>query len=102
VDDRSAIGARIKLLVQTAQGERAIYRTVSTGGSFGTNPLRQEIGIADASKILQAQIFWPVTGKTQVINGLQINHAYHIKEGATQADELHLKTVRYAVAKHEG
>jgi hypothetical protein len=99
--NRSAIGARIKLIVQTAQGERAIYRTVSTGSSFGTNPLRQEIGIADASKILRAEIFWPVTGKTQVIDGLQINHAYHVKEGAAKADELHLKTVRYAVAKHE-
>ncbi len=97
--NRAAIGARIKLLVQTAAGERAIYRTVSTGGSFGSNPLRQEIGVGDATAIVQAQIFWPVTGKTQVITGLQLDHAYHIKEGAPKADPLNLKPLRFVVSK---
>ena len=100
--NRAAIGARIKLVVQTPTGERAIYRTVSTGGSFGSNPLRQEIGIGNGTNIVRAEVFWPVTGKTQVLNGLEINHAYHVKEGERKADELHLKAVRYAVAKHDG
>jgi hypothetical protein len=100
--NRAAIGARIKLVVQTPSGERAIYRTVSSGGSFGSNPLRQEIGIGNATNIVRAEVFWPVTGKTQILDSLEINHAYHIKEGERKADELHLKAVRYAVAKHEG
>jgi hypothetical protein len=99
--NRGAVGARIKLLVQTPHGERALYRTVDTGGSFGCNPLRQDIGLGDATKILRAEVFWPVTGKTQIIDGLQLEHAYHIKEGAPKPDELHLKAVRFAVAKHD-
>src|SRR5207253_8853267 len=62
--NRSAIGARLKLLVQTLTGERAIQRVILTAGIFGSNPLIQEIGVGDAKKILQAQIFWPVTAKT--------------------------------------
>lgn len=100
--NRGALGARIKVIVQTPTGERAIYRTVTTGSSFGTNPLRQDIGLGNATKILRAEIFWPVTGQTQIVDGLQINHGYHVKEGVAKADELHLKAVRYAVAKHDG
>jgi hypothetical protein len=96
--NRGAIGARIKLLAQTPRGERAIYKTVSTGGSFGTNPLLQEIGLGDATKILRAEIFWPVTGKTQVISDMELDRAYRIKEGAAKATPANLKTFRYSVA----
>ena len=42
--NRAAIGTRIKVVTQTAAGEREIHRTVGSGGSFGGSPLRQEIG----------------------------------------------------------
>ena len=39
--NRAAIGARIKVTVQSADGtRREIHRTVSSGGSFGASPLR--------------------------------------------------------------
>jgi hypothetical protein len=98
--NRGAIGARIKLVLQTPEGERSIYRTVSTGSSFGTNPLRQEIGLGDGTNILHAEIFWPVTGKTQPINGLEIDHSYHVKEGAPKPEPLNLKQIRFAVPSH--
>ena len=57
--NRAAMGARIRVTVQTAQGERSIYKTVSTGGSFGASPLRQEIGLGQAKAIRSVEIFWP-------------------------------------------
>lgn len=80
--NRAAIGARIKVVVQTDEGERAIYRTVGSGGSFGASPVRQEIGLGRARLIKRAEIFWPVTGSTQVVTGLEINRLYQVREGA--------------------
>ncbi len=65
--NRAALGARIKVTVLNTDGERTIYKTVSTGGSFGASPLRQEIGLGQAKSIKSIEIFWPVTGKTQVL-----------------------------------
>ena len=79
--NRAAIGARVKVVVHEAGTERAIYRTVGTGASFGSNPLRQEIGVGQATAIDRVEIFWPVTGATQVVTGLEINHLYCIVEG---------------------
>ena len=79
--NRVAIGARIKVVLNTDEGERLIFRTVGSGGSFGASPLRQEIGLGQARSIVRAEIFWPVTGMTQVVTGLEIDHCYKIREG---------------------
>jgi hypothetical protein len=39
---------------------------VNSGGSFGSNPLRQHIGIGQAATIDRIEIIWPVTGNKQV------------------------------------
>jgi hypothetical protein len=80
--NRSAIGARVRVVVQTDSGERTIHRIVGTGGSFGSSTLRQEIGVGPARIIKRVEIFWPVTGLTQVVTGLKINQLYHVREGA--------------------
>src|SRR5690606_16860929 len=54
--NRAAIGARIKVTVRTPGGKREIHRVVSSGGSFGSNPLRQEIGLANATAIESVDI----------------------------------------------
>jgi hypothetical protein len=79
--NRVAIGARIKVVVREAGGDRTIHRTVGTGASFGSNPLRQEIGLGTAAEIIRVEIFWPVRGDTQVVTGLVPNHQYRITEG---------------------
>jgi hypothetical protein len=78
--NRSAIGARIKVTVSTPAGPRDVYKTVRTGGSFGAGPLRQEIGLGRAQAIQKIEIYWPVTGKTQILKGLQVDRAYAIRE----------------------
>ena len=38
--------------MRTPRGLREIYRTLGTGGSFGSSTLRQEIGLGDATGIV--------------------------------------------------
>jgi hypothetical protein len=89
--NRSAIGARIKVVAKTADGEREIHRVVGSGGSFGASPLRQEIGLGQAGAVVRVEIFWPATGKTQSIRGLALDRCYLIREGDGAAREVVLK-----------
>jgi hypothetical protein len=88
--NRSAIGARIKLTTQTPGGERQIYKTVNSGGSFGANPFAQHIGLATATNAA-LEIFWPASGKTQVFPNLAAGQWYHIREDATKPQPLKFK-----------
>ena len=45
VSNKVAIGARIKITFKENGTERSVYRDVNSGGSFGSNPLLQHIGI---------------------------------------------------------
>ncbi len=86
--NRAALGARLKLVLRTAGGERVIHRSVTTGSSFGGNPLRVEFGLGQALAIVRAEIFWPVTGRTQILTGLEIDRSYAVREGAAVATQL--------------
>ncbi|NGP77020.1 CRTAC1 family protein [Balneolaceae bacterium YR4-1] len=80
--NRSAIGARIKISVEGSEGtEYEIHKTVSTGGSFGSNSLQQEIGLGDAESVRSVSITWPTTGKTQTFTDLAMDSHYKVKEG---------------------
>ena len=59
---------------------------------FGATTYRQEIGIGKANTIERAEIFWPVTGQTEVLQDLAVNQAYHVREGDGRADLIHLKS----------
>ncbi|HTL68752.1 MAG TPA: CRTAC1 family protein [Lacunisphaera sp.] len=89
--NRAAIGAVIKVVVQTAAGERSIYRTVGSGGSFGASPMRQEIGLGQATAVVRVEISWPRTGKTQVVSLPAMDQCYVIREGTARASEVELK-----------
>lgn len=92
--NRAAIGARIRVMVDTAEGERSVYKTVSTGASFGSSPLRQEIGLGQARAIRRIEIFWPVTGKTQALSSVALDHFYQVREGDPGARAWHLNTFK--------
>lgn len=97
--NRSAIGARIKVVVRNGSKERAIYRTVSTGSSFGSKPLRQEIGIGTATKIDRVEIFWPASRTKQIIEHLSPDRFYSVREGDKQAAPLRLRSFKWPAAK---
>ena len=90
--NRAAIGARIRVTVQSLSGERNYYKTVGTGGSFGASTLRQEIGLGQAQAITRVEIYWPRTGKTQTLTGLRMDQFYKVNEGKPQASLWKLRS----------
>jgi hypothetical protein len=76
--NRAAIGARIKVTVETtgdsnARVTRSIYRTVGSGGSFGANPLEQHIGLGFAARIQSVEIWWPASNTRQTFSAMAPN-----------------------------
>ena len=59
--NRAAIGARIKL-VTAGENPITIHRHVSSGSSFGANPLQQTIGLAKAQRVALLEVHWPTSG----------------------------------------
>jgi hypothetical protein len=88
--NRSAIGARIKVVTAGAQG-RAIHRHVSSGSSFGANPLEQTIGLADAKSAATLEIFWPASRTTQVFHDVAADQAILINEFDADYERLDWK-----------
>ena len=86
--NRPAFGARLALTLETPAGPRTLHRTVGTGGSFGSNTLRQEIGLGRATAIRSLEIRWPGSRAPQIVSGLQANHFYRITQGEPQAEPL--------------
>jgi hypothetical protein len=76
-----AVGARIKLTLDTPKGPRVLHRTVTSGGSFGGSPFRQHIGLGDARRIAAVEIYWPATGRTEHRPGLAMGRRHLLREG---------------------
>jgi hypothetical protein len=92
--NRSAMGARIKVVVKTAAGERTIYKTVGSGASFGASPLRQEIGLGAAQAIQSIEILWPATGQTQTLKNLAMDRFYKVREGEATATPWNVRSFK--------
>lgn len=81
--NRSAIGARISVTTN-APNPLTVHRHVSTGSSFGANPLEQTIGLGDATRIERLEVHWPTSGTTQVFQDIDVNQMIVITEGSQQ------------------
>jgi FG-GAP-like repeat/ASPIC and UnbV/PPIC-type PPIASE domain len=90
--NRAAIGARIKATVENdGQPAHSIYRTVGSGGSFGSSPLQQHIGLGKSARIVSIEVFWPVSKTHQVFSGVEKNQFIEIKEFASEYTKLDRK-----------
>ena len=79
--NRAAIGARLKVTVKDETGQpRDIYRWVTSGGSFGSSPLRQHIGIGGAREIDSVEVWWPTSKTRQTFHSLPVNGCVQINE----------------------
>ncbi len=79
--NRAAIGARIHVEVVDEGGERrSIYRHVTSGSSFGANPLAQTVGLGKARAISLLEVFWPTTGRTQEFHDVPFDQGIEIVE----------------------
>jgi len=100
--NRSAIGARIKVTVENKdQGTRSIYRTVSSGGSFGASPLQQHIGLGKNARILDLEIWWPVSNTRQHFANVEKNQFLQIKEFAQEYAKLDRQPYRLGASQRE-
>jgi hypothetical protein len=90
--NRAAIGARIKV-VTSGPSSQTIHRHVSSGSSFGANPLEQTIGLGKAERISTLEIHWPTSGTTQVFRDVAVNQAIEVTEFASQYRQLKCKPI---------
>ena len=92
--NRPAIGARIKVTVHNeGNGERFIYRTVGSGGSFGASPLQQHIGLGKGARILNIEIWWPATDTRQNFQDVAKNQWLEITEFGKEYKKLERQRV---------
>ena len=92
--NRAGIGARITVIVEGDEGTRRIHRRAGTGGSFGANPLRQEIGLGRATRITSIEIRWPGSGTIDRLTGIEPDRAYRVVEGTGSAVPLERPRIR--------
>jgi hypothetical protein len=90
--NRAAIGARIKVITS---GEKplTIRRHVSSGSSFGANPLQQHFGLARANRIAVLEVYWPTSGTTQIFFDIAANQAIEVTEFAASYRLLNWKAI---------
>jgi hypothetical protein len=84
------------VVVDDPAGERSIHRVVGTGGSFGGNPFRLEIGLGAAGAVKRVEVWWPASGIRQTLTGLEMDRAYVIREDAKAAEPLPFKSFAFA------
>ncbi len=90
--NRAAIGARIKV-VTAGDKPLTIHRHVSSGSSFGANPLQQTIGLGKATRIALLQIDWPTSATIQLFRDIPANRSIEVTEFERQYKTLTRKQV---------
>ena len=93
--NRCAIGARVRVDIEEQGKVRSFHRTVGSGGSFGANPIRVELGLGKAERIVAVEILWPGSGTRQSVRGLKLDQAYVVREGAAEARPVALTSFRF-------
>ena len=79
--NRAAIGARITVTFEDAQGRRrTVHRTVNSGGSFGASPLQQHVGLGRGARNVEVEIYWPVSRTRQRFAAVPKNQVVEIRE----------------------
>jgi hypothetical protein len=87
-----AIGARLKLMTE-GPDSRTICRHVSSGSSFGANPLELTLGLGLANRVAFLEVHWPSSGTTQVFRDIDVNQAIEVIELAADYRKLEWKPI---------
>ena len=97
--NRAAIGSKIQVNLQTPAGPRRLFKTVNSGASFGSNPLRQELGLGNATSISSIEVTWSGSGTRQVFTGIELDHSYRLKEGIAEAVAIRVSPIPIDVSR---
>ena len=90
--NRAAIGARIKVIT-AGPSPLTVHRHVSSGSSFGANPLQQTIGLGKADRVAVLEITWPTSRTTQVFHNIAADQAIEVTEFAEDYRKLNRKPI---------
>jgi hypothetical protein len=90
--NRAAIGARVKV-VTAGEKPLEIHRHISSGSSFGGNPLQQTIGLGKSTRVARLEIHWPTSGRTQVVQDIAADQAIEVTEFAETFRRLDWKPI---------
>jgi hypothetical protein len=90
--NRAAIGARLKV-VTAGDPPLSINRHVSSGSSWGANPLEQHVGLGTATMVATLEVHWPTSRTTQVFHDIAADQAIEITEFGTSFRERVWKPV---------
>jgi hypothetical protein len=93
--NRAAIGARVKVVLETPRGPREIHRAPGAVASFGGSPHLQEIGLGDATRIVRLEIRWQGTREPQVFESVPLDAALRVREGSPELERLERKSVSF-------
>jgi hypothetical protein len=93
--NKAAIGSRIKVTFTENGVQRSVSRDVNSGGSFGSSPLRQEIGIGQARLIDDIEIKWAGSRTVQHFRNVVPDQFLHITEGIDQTEVIHLSKLAF-------
>ncbi len=93
--NKAAIGSNIKVSFTENGVKRSVYKDVNSGGSFGSSPLTQEIGIGQARFIDEIEITWAGSQAVQRFTNIAPNQFLHITEGIARAQLIHLKKLNF-------
>jgi hypothetical protein len=95
--NKDAIGTKIKITFKENGVMRSVYRDVNSGGSFGSSPLRREIGIGSAKIIDDIEILWHGSNTVQRFKNIPPNQHIRITEGSEQIENIALKTIEWTL-----
>ena len=93
--NKAGIGSHIKISFTDNGLRRVVYKDVNSGGSFGSSPLQQEIGVGQARMIDELEVTWAGSNTIQRFQNLPVNQFYHLTEGNNKAVLLHLKKLNF-------
>ncbi len=92
--NRSGVGARIRAEIVDGGRRRSVHHLVSTGSSFGANPLRAEIGLGGARRIERLEIRWPARDSVQRFEDVAVDQWIEVTEGRPDYRQRPLRPVR--------
>lgn len=83
--NKSAIGAKIRAYITQIDGtQKTLYYTVTTGGSFGANTLRLEMGLGKTESLDSLMVIWPDTEQSEQKHyNIMLNQHYTLKQGGS-------------------
>lgn len=82
--NRFGVGSRLRAVFEEDDAERSVYSWVNSGGSFGANSLTQHLGLGTAEIVKRLEVFWPMSGETQVFENVPVDQRILIREDSAE------------------